>query len=113
MLILKTLALEPMHDYGVALREEQINNGVYRVNPARCFLLSAEWSAQATSSQNGGLRKTTAAPGSPCLPRTAAGLWPPKPSSRSSRSQRLPACLKHDTSRAMLTCEGKSTGVAA
>lgn len=33
MLILKTLALEPMHGYGVALRIEQISKGVFRVNP--------------------------------------------------------------------------------
>ena len=32
MLILKTLALEPMHGYGVALRIEQISDGVFRVN---------------------------------------------------------------------------------
>jgi transcriptional regulator len=33
MLILKTLALEPMHGYGVAQRIEQISAGVFRVNP--------------------------------------------------------------------------------
>ena len=33
MLILKTLALQPMHGYGVALRIEQISDGVFRVNP--------------------------------------------------------------------------------
>ena len=33
MLILKTLALEPMHGYGVALRIEQISDGIFRVNP--------------------------------------------------------------------------------
>ena len=33
MLILKTLALQPMHGYGVALRIEQVSNGVFRVNP--------------------------------------------------------------------------------
>ncbi len=33
MLILKTLALEPMHGYGVALRIEQISGGTFRVNP--------------------------------------------------------------------------------
>jgi PadR family transcriptional regulator, regulatory protein PadR len=33
MLILKTLALESMHGYGVALRIEQISNGAFRVNP--------------------------------------------------------------------------------
>lgn len=32
MLILKTLALEPMHGYGVMLRIEQISGGVFRVN---------------------------------------------------------------------------------
>ena len=33
MLVLKTLALEPMHGYGVALRIEQISRGVFHVNP--------------------------------------------------------------------------------
>jgi transcriptional regulator len=37
MLILKTLALEPMHGYGIALRIEQISNGVFRVNPGSLF----------------------------------------------------------------------------
>ena len=33
MLILKTLALETMHGYGVAMRIEQVSKGVFRVNP--------------------------------------------------------------------------------
>jgi transcriptional regulator len=33
MLALKTLALEPMHGYGIGLRIEQISGGVFRVNP--------------------------------------------------------------------------------
>ena len=37
MLILKTLILEPMHGYGIALRIEQISNGVFRVNPGSLF----------------------------------------------------------------------------
>jgi PadR family transcriptional regulator PadR len=37
MLILKTLALEPMHGYGIALRIEQISSGVFRVNPGSLF----------------------------------------------------------------------------
>ncbi len=37
MLILKTLALEPLHGYGVALRIEQISKGVFRVNPGSLF----------------------------------------------------------------------------
>ena len=32
MLILKTLALEPMHGYGIGLRIEQISGGVFKVN---------------------------------------------------------------------------------
>lgn len=34
VLILKTLALEPMHGWGVAVRIEQIRKGVFRVNDA-------------------------------------------------------------------------------
>jgi PadR family transcriptional regulator PadR len=37
MLILKTLALEPMHAYGAGLRIEQISNGVFRVNAGSLF----------------------------------------------------------------------------
>jgi PadR family transcriptional regulator len=37
MLILKTLALEPMHGYGVGLRIEQISRGVFQVNAGSLF----------------------------------------------------------------------------
>jgi PadR family transcriptional regulator, regulatory protein PadR len=37
MLILKTLALEPMHGYGVALRIEQMSRGVFRAIPGSLF----------------------------------------------------------------------------
>lgn len=53
MLVLKTLALEPMHGYGIALRIEQISDGVFRVNPGsllpalsrmeRAGQIRAEW----------------------------------------------------------------------
>jgi PadR family transcriptional regulator PadR len=53
MLILKTLALEPLHAYGVGVRLEQISRGVFRVNPGsllpalhrleRAGLVDAEW----------------------------------------------------------------------
>jgi PadR family transcriptional regulator PadR len=33
MLVLKTLALEPIHGYGIALRIEQLSGGAFRVNP--------------------------------------------------------------------------------
>jgi PadR family transcriptional regulator, regulatory protein PadR len=55
MLILKTLALEPMHGYGVALRIEQVSKGVFRVNPGsllpalarmeRAGRIQSEWRA--------------------------------------------------------------------
>jgi PadR family transcriptional regulator len=37
MLILKTLALEPMHAYGIGARLEQISRGVFRVNAGSLF----------------------------------------------------------------------------
>lgn len=37
MLVLKTLALEPMHGYGIAQRIEQISRGVFQVNPGSLF----------------------------------------------------------------------------
>ncbi len=53
MLVLKTLALEPMHGYGIALRIEQISAGVFCVNPGsllpalsrmeRAGQVKAEW----------------------------------------------------------------------
>ena len=55
MLILKTLALEPMHGYGIVLRIEQISRGVFQVNAGSLFpafrrlerdgLLESEWRA--------------------------------------------------------------------
>jgi len=37
MLILKTLALEPMHGYGIAVRLEQMGEGFSAATPARCL----------------------------------------------------------------------------
>ena len=37
MLILKTLALEPMHGYGIGVRLDQISKGVFRVNAGSLF----------------------------------------------------------------------------
>jgi transcriptional regulator len=37
MLILKTLALEPLHGYGIGLRIQQISRGVFQVNPGSLF----------------------------------------------------------------------------
>ena len=38
MLILKTLALEPMHGYGISIRIEQMSRGVFRLNAGSLFL---------------------------------------------------------------------------
>lgn len=53
MLVLKTLALEPTHGYGIAVRIEQMSKGVFRVNAGSLFvaiqrlewqgLLRSEW----------------------------------------------------------------------
>jgi PadR family transcriptional regulator PadR len=55
MLILKTLALEPMHGYGIGQRIEQISKGVFQVNAGSLFpafrrlerqgLIAGEWRA--------------------------------------------------------------------
>ncbi len=37
MLILKTLELEAIHGYGIAVRIEQVSKGVFRVNPGSLF----------------------------------------------------------------------------
>jgi len=59
MLILKTLALEPMHGYGISVRIEQMSKGVFRVNAGSLFvafqrlqragLLRSEWKATENS----------------------------------------------------------------
>ena len=59
MLILKTVALEPMHGYGISVRIEQMSQGVFRVNAGSLFvafqrlqragLIKAEWKATENS----------------------------------------------------------------
>jgi transcriptional regulator, Acidobacterial, PadR-family len=55
MIILRTLALEPMHGYGIGVRIEQISRGVFQVNAGSLFpalrrlerdgLIEGEWAA--------------------------------------------------------------------
>jgi PadR family transcriptional regulator, regulatory protein PadR len=55
MLVLKTLALGPLHGYGISLRIEQMSKGVFRVNAGSLFvalqrlqragLIKGEWKA--------------------------------------------------------------------
>jgi len=59
MLILKTLALEPIHGYGIAIRLEQMSQGVFRVNAGSLFvafqrleragLIKGDWKATENS----------------------------------------------------------------
>ena len=59
MLILKTLALESMHGYGIAVRLEQLSKGVFRLNAGSLFvafqrlqragLIRSEWKATENS----------------------------------------------------------------
>lgn len=59
MLILKTVALEPMHGYGISVRIEQMSKGVFKVNAGSLFvalqrlqrggLIKGEWKATENS----------------------------------------------------------------
>lgn len=59
MLILKTLALEPMHGYGIAVRLEQMSKGTFRINAGSLFValqrleragvIKSEWKATENS----------------------------------------------------------------
>lgn len=59
MLILKTLALEPMHGYGISVRIEQMSKDVFKVNAGSLFvglqrmqragLIKGEWKATENS----------------------------------------------------------------
>jgi transcriptional regulator len=61
MLVLKTLALEPMHGFGITLRIEQMSKGVFRVNAGSLFvaiqrlqregLIRGEWKVTENSRQ--------------------------------------------------------------
>ena len=55
MLVLKTLALEPLHGYGIGIRIQQISGGAFQVNAGSLFpalrrlerdaLIKGEWRA--------------------------------------------------------------------
>ena len=59
MLILKTLALKPLHGYGIGLRLEQISKGVFQINAGSLFpalrrlerdgLIAGEWQVTANN----------------------------------------------------------------
>jgi PadR family transcriptional regulator PadR len=59
MLVLKTLALQPMHGYGITVRLEQMSQGTFRINAGSLFvalqrleragLIKSEWKATENS----------------------------------------------------------------
>src|SRR5438270_13502032 len=81
MLILKTLALEPMHGYGIGVRLEQISKGVFQVNAGSLFpalrrlerdaLIAGDWRGTENNRPAEYYRPT--APGPPKLQRDTRG----------------------------------------
>jgi transcriptional regulator len=77
MLVLKTLALEPMHGYGIGVRLEQISKGVFQVNAGSLFpalrrleragLIRGEW--RVTENNRRAKYYTLTAPGRATLKR--------------------------------------------
>jgi PadR family transcriptional regulator, regulatory protein PadR len=77
MLILRTLALEPMHGYGIGVRLEQISRGVFQVNAGSLFpalrrlerdgLIAGEW--RITENNRRAKYYTLTAPGRATLKR--------------------------------------------
>ena len=77
MLILKTLALEPMHAFGIGARIEQISKGVFQVNAGSLFpafrrlerdgLIKGDW--QATENNRRAKYYSLTAPGRAKLKR--------------------------------------------
>jgi PadR family transcriptional regulator PadR len=47
MLILKRLALEPMHGSGITVRLEQMSKGIFRVNAGSLFVALSDCNEQA------------------------------------------------------------------
>jgi PadR family transcriptional regulator, regulatory protein PadR len=60
MLVLKTLALESMHGYGIAFRIEQVSACVFRVNPGSLLPALSRMERAGRIRGNGARRKTTA-----------------------------------------------------
>ena len=81
MLILKTLALEPMHGYGIGVRLDEISRGVFQVNAGSLFpalrrlerdgLIKGSW--RATESNRRAKFYALTAPGRAALKRETEG----------------------------------------
>src|SRR5205807_106609 len=60
MLILKTLALEPMHGYGISVRIEQMSKGVFRLNAGSLFLAIQRLEMEAAEKMRQGVSRKDA-----------------------------------------------------
>jgi PadR family transcriptional regulator, regulatory protein PadR len=93
MLILKTLALEPMHGCGIAVRLEQMSKGVFRFNAGslliafqrlqRAGLVRSEWKATESSrrAKYYALTEHRGERGSQAKHENGEGTWRPSPES--------------------------------
>lgn len=97
MLILKTLALEPMHGYGIALRIEQISKGVFKVNAGSLFPAFSRLERAGRIKGEWRTSETTAAPNITRSPNAAGNRSKMKPRSGGGRSQPLPGFWKPDS----------------
>jgi PadR family transcriptional regulator, regulatory protein PadR len=66
MLILKMLALEPMHGYGIAVRIEQMSKGVFRLNAGSLFIAIQRLQRDGLIKANGKLARTTGEQSTTC-----------------------------------------------
>ena len=62
LLILKTLALEPMHGWGIAQRIQQVSRDILQIHKVRSTRRSIGWSVRNGSARNGAPPKIIAAP---------------------------------------------------
>ena len=110
MLILKTLALAPLHGYGIALRIEQISDGAFRVNPGsllpalsrmeRAGHVKGEWRRHRKQPSREVLRPDRKEVARRCRARPKTGAVRSPPSTASSRHSRWDSSAAHETASA-------------
>lgn len=99
MLILKTLALEPMHGYGVVLRIEQISVGVFRVNAGSLLPALSRMERAGRVKPSGEPLKIIAARNTTYSPQKAERLSHRKLSNGTVRSRPSPESSKRNPAR--------------
>jgi len=77
MLILKTLALEPMHGYGISVRIEQMSKGVFRLNAGSLFVAIQRLQRDGLTRPWGWLIERARSLASWAIPRSLVSSGPP------------------------------------